>query len=184
VIDTCLNIVPDLVALILSVTLSLSLSISTESSSILLETRKDAKTFYSDTSGFAGIGVQCYNRHHALLLRPDDTWQVFVCRFSCYVQANAEALRERLVGFHGKKQLTVGGIGNLYTANYSELSQAMVRAIGEEIHGPTIADWIMPDFTATNDKDRTVAAMSMMATKQQYFTYTSCLACGIPMHCL
>jgi hypothetical protein len=50
----------------------------------------------------------------------------------------------------------------------------MVRAIGEKIRDPTIADWIMPDFTTTNDKDRAVAATLLMATMQQYFTYTFC----------
>jgi hypothetical protein len=82
--------------------------------------------------------------------------------------------------FQGKKQLTVGGIGNLYTANKTELSRGMVRAIGEKIRDPTIADWIMPDFTTTNDKDRAVSEMSLMATMQQCFTYTFYLACGIP----
>jgi hypothetical protein len=56
----------------------------------------------------------------------------------------------------------------------------MVRAIGEKIRDPTIADWITPDFTPTNDKHRAVAEMSLMETMQQYFTHTFCLACGIP----
>jgi hypothetical protein len=51
----------------------------------------------------------------------------------------------------------------------------MVRAIGEKIRDPTIADVATPDFKTTNDKDRAVAEMSLMATMQQYFTYTFCL---------
>jgi hypothetical protein len=49
--------------------------------------------------------------------------------------------------------------------NYIELSSSHGA---RDTHDPTIADWIMHDLTTTDDKDRAVAAMSLMATMHVY----------------
>ena len=124
--------------------------------------------------------TKAYNRHHALVLRPDDVWQAIVVQFSLYVQARAEKLRSTFVAHDGKKELTVRGGGTLFTAAYDELAKKFTAAIGKNLKDPSIADWITPDFSTTTDTDRVAASISLMATVQAYFDFKMCLMCGLP----
>jgi len=63
-----------------------------------------------------------YNSHHELILRPDDFWQAIVTQFSFYVNANAEALRDKIVDHEGKKELVVVVEGNFNTIDYAEFA--------------------------------------------------------------
>lgn len=47
--------------------------------------------------------LDAYNRHHNLVLRPDDFWSAIMIQFGFYVVGNSEELRDRLVDFKGKK---------------------------------------------------------------------------------
>lgn len=139
-----------------------------------------AGPLFPTKQGLVGIASAAYNQHHALVLRPDDVWQALVIQFSFYVQARAEALRDRLVDFQGKKQLTVTAPGSLYTVDYGSMSQSMVDQIRLNIRDPSVADWLLPAFSTTTTNDRVVAAISIMATLQAYFDYKFQLMCGIP----
>jgi hypothetical protein len=57
--------------------------------------------------GLVSTIVAAYNRHHRLILRPDDVWQAILTQFSFYVNANGEALRDCFVDFQGKKTLVI-----------------------------------------------------------------------------
>lgn len=135
---------------------------------------------FATNQGFVGIASAAYNQHHALVLRPDDVWQALVIQFSFYVQARAEALRDRLVDFQGKKELVVNSAGTLYSAAYGDMAERMVGQIQQNIRDPTVADWLLPAFTTTTANDRVVASISIMATLQAYFDYKFHLECGIP----
>lgn len=135
---------------------------------------------FHTTQGFVGIASAAYNYHHALILRPDDVWQALVIQFSFYVQARAEALRDRLVDFQGKKQLVVKAAGTLCSVDHGFLAERMVDQIRENIRDPAVADWLMPAFSTTTTNDRVVASVSVMATLQAYFDYKFQLQCGIP----
>ncbi|CAE7928452.1 unnamed protein product [Symbiodinium necroappetens] len=127
------------------------------------------------------VYAHAYNRHHELVLRPDDVWQAILTQFSFYVNANAEALRDRLVNFEGKMTLVVKMAGTLFTADYAEFAERMVdENIVQNIKDPEMVAWLMPGFSTTTVNDRVVAAVSVMSTLQNYFEYVCCLMCGIP----
>jgi len=131
--------------------------------------------------GLVSTIMEAYNRHHELVLRPDDVWQAILTQFSFYVNANAEALRDRFVNFEGKMTLVVMMGGTLFTADYAKFAERMVdENIVKNIKDPEMVAWLMPGFSTTTVNDRVVAAVSVMSTLQHYFEYVCCLCCGIP----
>ena len=62
----------------------------------------------------------------------------------------------------------------------SMLVETMNAKIQENVIDPELRQWIIPAFSTTNDNDRLVAGMVMMATVKEYFSFRICLLCGIP----
>lgn len=148
----------------------------------IIQTSGDADTRALDAPwGLVSTIVQAYNRHHELVLRPDDVWQAIVTQLSFYVNANAEALRDRFVDFKGKKTLVVYMGGTLWTADYATFARKMVdENIVANIKDPSVAAWLLPNFSTTTEADRVAASVSIMSILQAYFEFVCCLCCGIP----
>lgn len=142
----------------------------------------DASTLaYPAGWGLLSSIVEAYNRHHELTLRADDVWQAIITQLSFYVNANAEALRSRFVDFQGKKTLVVYMGGTFFTADYGTFARRMVdENIVKNIKDPSVASWLLPDFSTTTATDRIAASVSIMSTLQAYFEFVCCLCCGIP----
>jgi hypothetical protein len=141
---------------------------------------KSPVTRCSFDNGLVGSVVDAYNSHKNLVLRPDDFWCAILTQFSSYVNKNSEALRDRLVDFKGKKELTVTVAGVLDDAPYDKVTQLMTEEISKNIKDPSLRDWIVPSFSTTTDTDKVVCSIIMMATMQNFFNYRCCLRCGIP----
>merc|ERR1719171_299660 len=148
----------------------------------IIQSSADASTIaHTAQWGLVSAVVEAYNRHHELVLRPDDVWQAILTQFSFYVNANAEALRDRLVDFQGKKTLVVEMGGSLFGADYASFARRMVdENIVKNIKDPSVARWLLPDFSTTTPTDRVAASVSVMSTLQAYFDFVCCLCCGIP----
>ena len=130
-------------------------------------------------NGFVHTVLECYNQHRALTIRPDDVWIAILTQFSCFVGGNAEALRSLFVLHDGKKQLSMK-VGPMdWGLIVQKLVKNMNNQIQENVIDPELRQWIIPAFT-TNDNDRLVAGMVMMATVKEYFTFRCILYCGIP----
>ncbi|KAJ7655986.1 hypothetical protein DFH06DRAFT_1045943 [Mycena polygramma] len=132
-------------------------------------------------NGFVRTAITAYNKHHALVIRPDDVWHAILSQFNFFVNANAELLRASFVADEGKKDLTITVMGTRYDVDFGEISRQMVDLIEKNIVDPTLRQWAMPNFTTTTDNDTIVSAVLIMATLKQYFSYgVSCVYCGIP----
>lgn len=131
--------------------------------------------------GLLSAVCTAYNQHHHLILRPDDVWQAILTQFSFYVNANAEALRDKFVDFDGKKELVILADGTLFTYNFGSFASRMVdEQISKNLKDASVTDWLLPKFSTTCDEDRIVSAVTIMSTLQAYFEYTCMLLCGIP----
>ena len=129
--------------------------------------------------GFVGIATLAYNKHHHLVWRPDDVWLAILTQFSLYVTANSEELRSRFVNFEGKRKLTIET--DEAAPDFGNLAKRMVdEQIVPNITDPTIAEWLIPNFSTTTENDRIVASVNIMAALQNYFEYKVLLLCGIP----
>ena len=131
-------------------------------------------------NGFVNTAAECYNKHHRLVLRPDDVWIGILTQFSRYVEANSEALRSKFVGFEGKKHLIVYQESTLDTADYSLLAKDMIDEISKNITDEKIKEWLVPAFSTTTETDTIVGSIIMMSSMQKYFTYEFGLLCGLP----
>ena len=131
-------------------------------------------------NGFVHTVLECYNQHRALTIRPDDVWIAILTQFSCFVGGNAEALRSLFVLHDDKKELSMK-VGPMdWGLIVQKLVKNMNNQIQENVIDPELRQWIIPAFSTTNDNDRLVAGMVMMATVKEYFSFRVILICGIP----
>ncbi|PFH54119.1 hypothetical protein AMATHDRAFT_135684, partial [Amanita thiersii Skay4041] len=131
-------------------------------------------------NGFVRTVLEAYNRHRALIIKPDDVWLAILLQFSFFVNGDSEALRKQFVSHEGKEKLVIQGVGNRYSANLGGMSRQMTSLMETKIVDPMLRDWIMAKFSTTTETDTTIYAMTMMCTMKNYFDYGFCLMCGIP----
>ncbi|KAJ7302795.1 hypothetical protein DFH08DRAFT_904692 [Mycena albidolilacea] len=132
-------------------------------------------------NGFVHTVIAAYNKHHALVIRPDDVWLAILCQFNFFVNANAELLRASFVAHEGQRELVIEEEGTRHNVDFADMSRQMAGLLEKNVVDPTLREWAIPGFTTTTDSDRTVGAVLMMATLKQYFSYAfDCTCCGIP----
>lgn len=131
-------------------------------------------------NGFVSAITQAYNRHHHLILRPDDVWIAIMVQFSAFMEQNGEEVRKKFVDHEDKKELNVDGGGTLATADYAGLSMRMAEQIAKNIKDPSVKEWVIPSFSTTTATDRVVGAIALMSAMKKFFSYKFSLCCGIP----
>ncbi|KAF9197047.1 hypothetical protein BGZ49_002636 [Haplosporangium sp. Z 27] len=134
-------------------------------------------------NGFVLTLSEAYNRHHGLIIRPDDVWMAILVQFNYFVNANSKVLRKQFVAHdNGQKTLVVTAIGNRKSKgmDFGRMAQQMTKEMDRHIIDPSLREWILPGFTTTTDKDRIVCSVVMMATMKKYFRYVFSLKCGLP----
>ncbi|KAG9398839.1 hypothetical protein AC1031_014157 [Aphanomyces cochlioides] len=68
----------------------------------ILQAQPHQDSFVPTTSGFVVGVIEAYNRHHNLVIRPDDVWLAIMIPFGYFVKGNAETRRNSLVKHEGK----------------------------------------------------------------------------------
>ncbi|KAI1443208.1 hypothetical protein F5Y02DRAFT_429141 [Annulohypoxylon stygium] len=135
---------------------------------------------FSARNGFVHAASLAYSGHHHLTIRPEDVWLSILTQFSFYVNANAEKLRSFFVAHQDQKELIVFDDGDIYSADFGEITLWMTHQIEQNVVDPELRKWIMPDFSTTTRSDTVTAAIVMMGSMQQYFKYICVFTCGIP----
>ncbi|KAL0490316.1 hypothetical protein AKO1_009450 [Acrasis kona] len=143
-------------------------------------TKLPTSTPFFTGNSFVMSAFSCYSNHHHLIIKPDDVWIAITVQLSNYVNANGEELRNKFVDFKGKKELVVKTQGTLYTANYEDLCRCMKVQIEDNIKDPSIAEWVVPNFSTTDDTDRVVGCVVLMSTLKSYFDYKIEMSCNLP----
>ncbi|CAG8955370.1 hypothetical protein HYFRA_00011354 [Hymenoscyphus fraxineus] len=133
--------------------------------------RLNKKKLYSHSNGFIGSALRAHNNHHHLVIGPDDVWLSILTQFSAYVNKHAEGLQNIFVPNQGDSELFVElsgiqGAGYL-GVDWESFALLMTERISDNIKDPYLKAWILPAFTTTNETDRLVASIIMMATPQQ-----------------
>ncbi|KAF9999365.1 hypothetical protein BGZ80_006581, partial [Entomortierella chlamydospora] len=132
------------------------------------------------TNGFVHTVIHAYNRHRALIIRPDDVWTAILVQFSFFVNGNAELLRSQFVSHEGQKTLRIEGFGDRYTMDFGKMAQNMTIEIDRNVVDPSLREWILPNFTTTTDNDTIISSVVMMATMKKYHKYVFHTMCGLP----
>ncbi|KAL9590166.1 MAG: hypothetical protein Q9203_001020 [Teloschistes exilis] len=141
---------------------------------------KELSTLEASPNGFVHGAITAYNRHHALLIRPDDVWFAILSQFSFFVNTHAEELRGQFVAHQGKKTLVLRYGATRYTMDFGLFAKEMGEKIEENVVDPELRRWMMPAFTTSTQKDRVIASILLMGTTQKYFDFKCSLLCGLP----
>ncbi|KDQ07441.1 hypothetical protein BOTBODRAFT_180718 [Botryobasidium botryosum FD-172 SS1] len=141
---------------------------------------QDLSTLIPWNNGFVRTVLEAYNRHHHVVIRPDDVWIAILAQLNFYINAHAEELRHKFVAHEGKKELTVTAAGNRYSADFGAMSRQMADLLHENLVDKELHGWTIPDFTTTTTNDKTISAVILMSTLKAYFDFKMCLMCGIP----
>lgn len=132
-------------------------------------------------NGLINAALTAWNKHHNLVLRPDDIWTAILSQLGFYINKNTEQLRAHFVAHDGKRQITVTQVCTIETADFGSFATLMADSIGDNVTDPTLKDWILPSFSTTTKRDVIVASVLFMGAMQQYFEYFfDCATCGIP----
>jgi hypothetical protein len=123
--------------------------------------------------------AQAYNRHHKLVLRPEDIWLAIQCQFAFYVNKNSEELRTIFVAHEGKKELVITD-GEANSQDIGIMSKKMVEKMKDHLNNEHLSEWILPNFSTTTNKDLIIFSVLMMGTLKEYFEYKFELCCGLP----
>ena len=128
-------------------------------------------------NGFLGTLLQAYNSHLDVVLRADDIWITILTQLSYFVNAHAEKLQSRLVGFSGKRELIVHQNGDVFTADwpkmFAQLQVKLIDNVKDDLK------WMTEPFSTTTPIDELVFRGALLSTYQTFFDYTCHMECGI-----
>ncbi|KAJ7464149.1 hypothetical protein FB451DRAFT_1492379 [Mycena latifolia] len=69
-------------------------------------------------NGLVDTVILAYNKHHALVLRPDGVWLAILTEFNYFVNANSELLPASFVAHEGKRELVIVEEGTRYSLDF------------------------------------------------------------------
>lgn len=146
---------------------------------VIKEVTERKAAFVSDRGVLPIAALMAYNRHHGLVLRPDDIWITIGTVLAGYIDRNAERMRNVLVKHEGKIDIVVHSTGNIHNADYDDLLSQISDQIEEHTQSD-IRNWMECDFTTTTDVTRTVSKLVLMSSVKNYFSFRMCLSCNLP----
>ena len=127
--------------------------------------------------------VTAYKGHRPIVLSPDMVWLLISQGFARHVCNNAEMLRQQLVGFEGKKQLTVFA-NDIQLGNPASSWEAVFPQFNQQIAdytGPELVQVLTSNFSTTTPTTRLASQMTIMESVKSYFEYhVAIVGCGLP----
>jgi hypothetical protein len=147
---------------------------------LALKVDADSLVTFGSHSFISGMR-EAYWHHRPITLSPDMIWVLIAQGFSHYVNANAEALRDRMVDFEGKKELTcICDVESIEQIDWEKTVDSFSIKIAENTKGD-IAEIIKADFSTTTQIERIASEITLMSAVKDYFVFTAAMiGCGIP----
>ena len=147
---------------------------------LALKVDADSLVTFGSHSFISGMR-EAYWHHRPITLSPDMIWVLIAQGFSHHVNANAEALRDRMVDFEGKKELTcICDVESIEQIDWEKTVDSFSIKIAENTKGD-IAEIIKADFSATTQIERIASEITLMSAVKDYFVFTAAMiGCGIP----
>lgn len=129
--------------------------------------------------------VNAYQNHRPFTFSPDMFWILITQGFARNVTNHSEELREKLVGFDGKKELNVDAnkyniMLNKSSADWERVFPIFNRQI-EKYSGKSLNKTLTSNFTTTTSVSKVVSQLTIMEAFKSYFDYkVSYVGCGLP----
>ncbi|KAK8925604.1 hypothetical protein VCV18_006034 [Metarhizium anisopliae] len=111
-------------------------------------------------------------------------WLSVLTQFSFYLDGEnrSEALHDRFVNHAGRRRLEVAypHCQTVEQVHVPAMTQRFVDMIREHLVDDTLVDWLLPVFSTTLPRDKTVAAAAFLGTMSEYFGCAAILGCSFP----
>lgn len=124
-----------------------------------------------------------YKEHRPIVLSPDMVWLLISQGFARHIANNAEAFRAELVGFEGKKKLTVS-VNNVPLGDPQADWEQVFPEFTQQIAGytgPDLLSTLTGDFSTTTPTTRICSQITVMEGVKSYFEYEIVMfGCGLP----
>jgi hypothetical protein len=126
-------------------------------------------------SAFSSAILEAYNTHSDLILGPDDLWLVVQLKFSEWVNAHAEEVRNLFVSHEGKKKLLMLEPAdveerewgkNFFAAMHKLITEHLNRAEG---HDKKASEVLLLGFSTTTDVHKMLSFAAIMDSFEAYF---------------
>lgn len=127
--------------------------------------------------------LKAYQNHYPLTISPDIAWLLICQGFANHVNHNPDKIRSQIVGFKGKKTLTVqrhlNGLGSLADFKWETLFPEFEEQI-RGFTGKKLIDNLSADFTTTTPTVRVASQITIMESMKEFFNYKVIIVgCGI-----
>lgn len=129
--------------------------------------------------------VTAYQDHRPFTLSPDMLWTLIAQGFARHVSNNYNELRNQLVGFEGKKTLTVDGskyniklddTTSKWELVFPEFNSKIKKFTGKELNNV-----LTSNFSTTTSTSEIVSQVTIMEAFKNYFDYKVLfVGCGLP----
>ena len=169
--------------------LASSLSSSSSAFEYAIGSAKDGdKVYYRHGDlGLFGAVFEAWKNHWVLRTSPEDWWFPVACRIAKAIDKaaksslSAQKVRDMFVSHEGKHNITVElPVYTIYEANYDQLFSSFSSEIKKRIKAPEYAEAMQNDFSTSNSAHMIASQINLMASMQEFFTYTMvCLGCGL-----
>ena len=124
--------------------------------------------------------LKAFSDHLPMTISPDIMWQLILLGFAQHVDQNYELLRDNFVDFKGKKKLTVERLNltleNAKKEDWEDIINEFVLKINENV-SDDLVNILTPNFSTTNNINKTTAQISIMSSMKHYFDF-ECMICG------
>ncbi|KAL7941503.1 hypothetical protein V8C42DRAFT_177344 [Trichoderma barbatum] len=131
-------------------------------------------TIYESSDSLVRGAIEAWGQHQSLVLRPDEVWFEILAQLNFYMTAHAEDVRHLFVDHEGKEEIQV------WRFSWRDVIAAFAGEIQQRVKTDWLLDWIMPNFTTSDDNDGLTATVLMMGLMQHYFEFSGGIICGLP----
>lgn len=147
-----------------------------------VENLPDSLVYYGEHPFLTGI-LNSYIDHRPFVISPDIFWLLISQGFARHITQNAEELRPQMVGFEGKKTLTVVS-DKIVLGNPKSDWASIFPQFNEQINdytGKKLVGVLTSDFSTTTPTSKVVSQVTIMETVKSYFEFKVIITgCGIP----
>jgi len=128
---------------------------------------------------FLGL-CEAYAHHRPVVLSPDVIW-ILICQgFANHINNNSEKYRDLIVGFEGKKELSVILENTPKEADWYSVIDSFYTKISDNLK-IKLAETLLCDFSTSDSVDRLVSEVTTMEVVKSYYDFVVFYSiCGIP----
>jgi hypothetical protein len=135
-----------------------------------------------DSNAFADAVHLAFSNHRPLIISPDVVWLTIAQGLAIHVNNHAEALRERLVPFAGKRTVTIErgrAASELGRGDWAEVIEQLAASVAASSNIDALPP-IVASFSTTTPAARVASQVCLLDALSRYYDLQVFCICGFP----